>query len=25
LPPYGCGVPLAGKWVAWGEEEKRNE
>ena len=22
---YGCGVPLAGKWFRWGEEEQRNE
>ena len=25
LPLYGCGVPLAGKWVRSGEEEQRNE
>ena len=25
LPPYGCGVPLAGKWVQMGEDEQRNE
>ena len=25
LPPYGCGVPLAGKRVRFGKEEQQSE